>query len=72
MENEPIPLYGELVIDTPYEKPVINQEIETMEEQTRLMIKEAAYYLAEKRGFAPGHELEDWLKAKTQIIKQFF
>lgn len=42
-----------------------------MEEQSRLKIQEAAYYLAEKRGFAPGHELADWLKAKAQIIKQF-
>lgn len=71
MDKGPIPLYGALVIDTPYEKPAINQEIEAMEEQNRLMIQEAAYYLAEKRGFvSPGHELDDWLKAKAQIIKQ--
>lgn len=31
------------------------------------MIAEAAYYCAEKRGFAPGHELEDWLEAEAQI-----
>lgn len=31
------------------------------------MIATAAYYLAEKRGFAPGHELEDWLSAEHQI-----
>jgi len=27
----------------------------------------AAYYLAEKRGFAPGHEAEDWQLAEAQI-----
>jgi len=27
----------------------------------------AAYYLAEKRGFAPGHEDEDWRLAEAQI-----
>jgi len=27
----------------------------------------AAYYLAEKRGFAPGHEQEDWLLAEAQV-----
>jgi hypothetical protein len=27
----------------------------------------AAYYLAEKRGFAPGHETEDWLLAEAQV-----
>jgi hypothetical protein len=29
------------------------------------MIRVAAYYLAEKRGFAPGRELEDWLIAES-------
>lgn len=27
----------------------------------------AAYFIAEKRGFAPGHELDDWLAAEGQI-----
>jgi len=31
------------------------------------MIAERAYYLAEKRGFAPGHELEDWLAAEREV-----
>jgi len=36
-------------------------------EARRLMIAEAAYYCAEKRGFEPGHELEDWLEAEAGI-----
>ena len=63
------PLYGELVIPFSIEKGSTIQEEENMEEQTRLMIEEAAYYLAEKRGFTPGHELEDWLQAEEQITK---
>lgn len=35
--------------------------------QRYLMITEAAYFLAEKRGFAPGHEHEDWLAAERQV-----
>ena len=31
------------------------------------MISRAAYYLAERRGFDPGHELEDWLAAESEI-----
>jgi hypothetical protein len=31
------------------------------------MIAEAAYYLAERRGFAPGYELADWLAAECEI-----
>ena len=31
------------------------------------MTAEAAYYLAERRGFQPGHELEDWVAAEGEI-----
>lgn len=31
-------------------------------------IAEAAYYLAEERGFVPGHELDDWLAAEREIL----
>jgi hypothetical protein len=31
------------------------------------MIAEAAYYIAERRGFEVGHEIEDWLLAEHQI-----
>jgi hypothetical protein len=31
------------------------------------MIARAAYFLAEKRQFTPGCELEDWLTAERQI-----
>ena len=31
------------------------------------MIAEAAYYRAESRGFAPGHETEDWLAAEAEV-----
>jgi hypothetical protein len=31
------------------------------------MIAEAAYYRAERRGFAPGAEIEDWLAAEREI-----
>lgn len=34
------------------------------------MIEEAAYFLAEKRHFAPGFEEQDWLEAKQQILAQ--
>lgn len=35
--------------------------------QRELMICEAAYYIAERRGFEGGHELEDWLAAERQV-----
>lgn len=33
------------------------------------MIAEAAYYRAERRGFAPGHELEDWVQAEAELAR---
>lgn len=27
----------------------------------------AAYFIAEQRGFEPGHELDDWLAAEAQV-----
>jgi hypothetical protein len=35
------------------------------------MIAEAAYFLAESRGFNPGHELEDWLTAENLVKNNF-
>jgi hypothetical protein len=34
------------------------------------MVAEAAYYLAEKRAFAPGYEDQDWQAAREQIEAQ--
>ena len=36
-------------------------------EERRKMIAAAAFYRAEKRGFEPGHEHEDWLLAEREI-----
>jgi hypothetical protein len=31
------------------------------------MVRTAAYYRAERRGFAPGYEWEDWLAAEVEV-----
>jgi hypothetical protein len=36
-------------------------------EDRRQLIAEAAYFRAERRGFQPGQELEDWLAAEIEI-----
>jgi len=33
------------------------------------VIAEAAYYRAERRGFVPGHELDDWLQAEAEVAR---
>jgi hypothetical protein len=34
------------------------------------LIAELAYFRAQRRGFEPGHELEDWLAAEAEIEKR--
>ena len=36
-------------------------------EQRAALIAEAAFFRAEKRSFAPGHETEDWLEAEAEV-----
>ena len=36
-------------------------------EQRAALIAEAAYFRAERRGFVPGHETEDWLAAESEV-----
>jgi hypothetical protein len=34
------------------------------------LIAQATYYRAEKRGFTPGLEADDWLQAETEIMER--
>ena len=36
-------------------------------EERNACIAEAAYFIAMRRGFSPGHELEDWLTAENEV-----
>lgn len=35
--------------------------------QRSTLIAQAAYFRAMNRGFEPGHELEDWLSAESEV-----
>lgn len=37
------------------------------DEERHRYIAEAAYFKAEKRGFAPGHEEQDWREAESEF-----
>ena len=44
------------------------QDMEPLtDEQRRELVAVAAYYLAERRNFKPGHETEDWLAAESLV-----
>jgi len=36
-------------------------------EQRAALIAESAYFRAQKRGFIPGHETQDWLAAEAEV-----
>ena len=55
-------------IDSTADIKVTRQVAEPLsDEQRRDLIAVAAYYLAERRNFEPGHETEDWLAAELQV-----
>jgi len=41
-------------------------------ENRQASIAEAAYFRSERRGFAPGYELEDWLAAEEEVDQRLF
>jgi hypothetical protein len=46
------------------------RDIPSFSESREARIAEAAYWRAERRGFAPGGEVEDWLNAEKEIDEQ--
>lgn len=61
-EQPPETLVSEIVHDGPSRS---DAHMERVDRETR--IAQRAYELAEARGFAPGAELEDWLRAEREI-----
>jgi hypothetical protein len=49
------------------EQNAVTADERVNEAARRQLIAEAAYYRAERRGFAPGGELEDWLGAEASV-----
>jgi hypothetical protein len=47
-----------------------NTKTSVFPEQRYHMISTAAYYLAERRGFAGGYEMQDWISAEAEIDRQ--
>lgn len=47
--------------------PGASARISVSEEARRAMVAQAAYLRAERRGFSPGNEEEDWLAAEAEV-----
>jgi Protein of unknown function (DUF2934) len=52
----------------PFEISTNSTRADLSPDELRKLIAEAAYYRAKKRGFAPGHELEDWIQAEAEVM----
>jgi len=46
-------------------RPASSAPLNAQEQQRQ--VAQAAYFRAEKRGFAPGGELQDWIEAEAEI-----
>lgn len=44
--------------------------VELTREELQKLISEAAYFRAKRRGFEPGHELEDWIQAEAEVMRR--
>ena len=38
-------------------------------EERQRLVERAAYFRAEKRGFTPGFELQDWIEAEVEVLR---
>jgi len=55
--------------DRPKPKAADKKPSDVTKKELKHLIAVAAYQRAEKRGFAPGYELQDWLDAETEIYE---
>jgi len=51
----------------PAAKKLMEKPAEPSKEERQRWIATAAYHRAEKRGFAPGYEVQDWLDAEAEV-----
>lgn len=55
-------------IQAPVDMDLASEPSEPSEQlQRHALIAEAAFKIAEQRGFAPGHELDDWLAGEREV-----
>ncbi|MGC8520630.1 MAG: DUF2934 domain-containing protein [Steroidobacteraceae bacterium] len=67
---EPTPVSKARANRAPPAKPKPNSTptaVTVAEDVRRAMIAEAAYFHAQRRGFAQGDEVQDWLQAEAEI-----
>jgi len=54
-----------------YKEPIPLTGLPVTSEDLRQIIAETAYYKAEKRGFEPGYEAQDWVESERDILGRY-
>lgn len=54
-------------VKKPAVRPASSEAQQISPEERQRLVAEAAYYIAERRGFATGYEQEDWLAAEAEV-----
>jgi hypothetical protein len=49
------------------EQDSLDGATELSADERRALVEQAAYFRAQRRGFGPGHELDDWIAAEREI-----
>ncbi|MBV9192036.1 MAG: DUF2934 domain-containing protein [Betaproteobacteria bacterium] len=47
-----------------------NTGVKLSPEEVYRLIQESAYFKAKERGFAPGHEVQDWIEAEAEVRRR--
>ena len=47
-----------------------NTQARLSPEEVYRLIQESAYFKAKARGFAPGHEAQDWIEAEAEVRRR--
>jgi len=50
--------------------PSSNNGTKLSPEEVYRLIQESAYFKAKERGFAPGHEVQDWIEAEAEVRRR--
>ncbi len=69
LKSVPEPHVQKAVEVSQKEKPTASPRARVSSEERRQLIAKTAYYRAERRGFVPGSEWEDWFAAEQEVDK---
>jgi Protein of unknown function (DUF2934) len=54
----------------PVERQASDSRTKLSPEEVYKLIQESAYFKAKARGFAPGHEVQDWVEAEAEVRRR--